>query len=154
LTITINDIEKLPIERLPDLLVVYKEDIQNYKKHLETKGKPIGEANRENASWLAFYDERRIELRVIIKYIEMDIARVRGKLYKSFTEGYHVDLGERAKEKYIDQEEEYLKRKRALIQIEEMYEKYQSIVSAFMQRGYDLRNLTQLKVAAIDNVEI
>jgi len=154
LTNLFKKLEGIPVERIPDLLHIYEEELKGYEANLKVKGKTIGEANKENASWMAYYDERRIEINSVIKFLEVEIARIRGKLYKSFTEGYPVDLGERAKERYIDNEPAFLKRKKVLLEVEELYSKYQGIVKAFEQRGYDLRNLTQLKVAAIDNVEI
>ncbi len=149
-------LEKLPLDKIYDLLEMYDAESAEYKENLRIKGKTHGEANRENASWLAYYDERRVELQSVKNYLEMEIAKIRGKLFKAYTEGHmsNVALGERAKDKYIDQEPEYLKRKRAFLEVEELLEKYKSIIRAFEQRGYDLRNLTQLKVAAVDNIEI
>ncbi len=144
----------LPPERIPDLLKIYEAEYDDFEERLRLEGKTLGVANRENASWMSYYDERRIEIRSVTKWLEIDLARVKAKLYKNLTEGYDVDLGQRDKETYIAGEQEYIVRKIALLEVQELYEKYESAVEAFRQRGYQLRNLTELKIASLDMVEI
>lgn len=137
-------------ENLPSILAPYMDDIDQAKDRLRLKGKTIGEANKEQGSWLLHYDARRKELEVLHKYMEAQVAKVRGQLFRKFTENFSIDLSDRAKDKYIDKEPEYLKVYEVMLTVEEITEAFKSIVDAFIQRGYSLKNLTELRINALD----
>jgi hypothetical protein len=139
---------------LPDILDEYQTVLDQAKGHIQLSGKEIGLANVEQASWLAYYDERRAELRTLDKWLESEVNRVRGRLFKAITEHNARDLSDRAKEKYIDTEPAYQNMYAVYLEIHETYEQFIAIVDAFKARGYALNNLTRLKVAQVDNVEL
>jgi len=153
LTTMLKKVKGIPPERIPELLKIYEEEYDGFDDKLTMEGKTIGVANRENASWLSYYDERRIEIGSVAKWLEMDLARVKAKLYKNITEGYDFNLTEAGKQTYIAGEQEYIVRRTALLEVQELYEKFESAVESFKQRGYQLRNLTELKIAQLDMVE-
>ena len=146
--------KQLQLKDIPSLLKIYEDEMDDYEEHLKIGGKPLGQANRENPGWYAYYDERRIQIRAVLKIVEKEVAKVRSKLFRSFTEGYSVDLGQQEKEKYINSEPKYLEAQGVLIEVEELYERYSSIVRSFENRGYALRNITELIVASLDNAEV
>ena len=139
---------------LPQILETYQKDIVESKEHINIKGKKLEHANRENPSWYAYYDQRRIELKTLVKYMEAQVARVRSKLFKSLTEGHSIALSDRAKDKYIDSEPAFLHMDELRMEVEELYEQYNGIVKSFEARGYSLRNITELRIAALENVEV
>lgn len=150
----IDKLQKLNTEQIIRYIHSQESELDEFEENLRLEGKTLDVANREQAAWYAFYDQRKSEMRAVMRHLETEIARIRSKLYKSFTEGYHVDLGETAKNRYIDSEPEYLSRKRAYNEAEELYERLSSAVRAFEQRGYSLRNITQARVAAIEHGEL
>lgn len=136
---------------LSKVLEPYLEALGNYEHHLEIKGKTIELANREQPQHLAYYDERRVELHTLVKFFESELARVRAKLLQGM-EQYPRDVSERMKEKYVAQEEGYLKVYEKYLAANEVYELYVSIVDAFKARGYALNNITKIRVAALEDV--
>ena len=136
---------------LSKVLEPYLEELSNYEQHLEIKGKTIELANREQPQHLAWYDERRVELSTLVKFFESEIARVRSKLLKGM-EQYPRDLTDRMREKYVDQEETYLKVYEKYLAVKEVYGLYESIVDAFRARGYALNNITKIRVASLEDV--
>lgn len=147
-------VKQLKITDIPRVLKIYEDEVGDYKDNLAIGQKPLGQANKENPTWYAYYDERRIEVRSVLKIVEAEVAKVRSRLFRKFTEGYPVDLGDREKEKYINSEDSFIEAQQVLIEVEELYEKYASIVKSFEQRGYALRNITELVVASLDNAEV
>ena len=81
-----------------------------------------------------------------MKFFEGRVTAVRGKLFRQYTESYSRELSDRAKEKYIDHDKEYTDVYSVLIEVEELYEKYVAVVDAIRNRGFALRNLTDLAV--------
>ena len=141
-------------ENLPNILEVYDRELNEAEERLKIKGKKLEVSNSENSAWLHYYDQRRVELKALVKFFQMEEDRVRGSLYKSYKENYSRALGERDINKYIDNEKEYLKVHGLLIEVEEMYELYQAIVNAFTTRNYALSNITKLRVSQLEYVEI
>ena len=137
---------------LPEILDRYELALNNFEDNLEVKGKTLEKANREQASWQSYYDQRKIELYTLVKYLEANVNRVRGKLYKIYTETYSRDLSDRSKDKYIDNEEKYLTAFQIYLEVKELYDKYDAVVDAFKSRGYALNNITKIRVAALEDV--
>ena len=141
-------------QNLPEIIDEYQTVLDQAKSNIQISGKRIDVANVEQASWLAYYDERRVELRTLDKWLEGEVARVRGRLFKSLTENNARDLSDRAKEKYIDTEVAYQNMNAVYLEVHEMYELFMSIVEAFRARGFALNNITRLKVAQVDDVQL
>lgn len=139
---------------LEKTLEPYIESLGERDEHLTIKGKTLEIANREQSSWLSFYDERRIELTTYVRFFEMEEKRIRGTLFKSYLEHYPRDLGERAIEKYIDIEQAYLEIHEKLLAVKELATLYESAVDAFKARGYALNNITRIRVASLEDVVI
>lgn len=139
---------------LPAILEEYNNALVDAEANLKLKGKTLGEANRENASHYAFYDERRIELKSLVDYMDNQVQRIRGQLFRGFTEQYNRELSDRAKEKYIDAEQPYLDIFEMYLEVKELYEQYCSVVEAFKMQGYSLRNITEARVASVENATI
>lgn len=137
--------------KLPDILAEYENEFNEALTRIKIDNKTLAVANKENPSWLLFYSARRSELYVILKYIESQVERTRGKLFKSYTESSSRDLSDRAKDKYIDQETAYLNKHELYLEIKELYDKFDSVVEAFRARGFALNNLTKLRIADLEN---
>lgn len=138
---------------LDRVLTPYLEALEDKEVHLRIEGKRLEHANREQASWLSFYDERRIELGTYVKFFELEIGRVKAKCLKAM-EQYPRELSDRMKEKYIEGEEEFLKVNEILLAVKELHSEYESIVNAFKDRGFALRNITNIRVHALEDVVI
>lgn len=106
----------------------------------------------EQAAHQFFYDERKSELYVLMKYMEREVERVRGELWRRLTENHSKDLNTKDKDQYINNEKNYLNEHEMYLEVCELYEKYKSLVEAFSSRGYALRNITNLRVASLENV--
>lgn len=145
---------KFDLKEVPRLIVKYTNELAEFENRVKIEGKPLGTANREQPAWYAFYDARRVELKSIADHIEDDMKRVRSKLYRKYKEGYNVDLSTTEIDKYINGEEAYLKRKAIWLEVKELEEKYRSAVETIVHVGYALRNITNLVIESMDNVEI
>lgn len=138
-------------QHLPAMLQEYDQYLDDASNILSLKGKTIGNALQEQGSWPAFYDERRRELNTLVKFFDMKVAACRGELLKAYTENYSRELGERAKDKYIDNEPAYHSIYQLYLEVFELAEKYTAVVDAFKLRGFALRDISLLRVNEIEN---
>lgn len=142
------------LEKLPDVINEYEQYLVGVEDIIKIQGKTIERANLENPAWQLNYDQKRIELHTILKYIEGQVSRIRGKLFRSYTESHQRELSDRAKDKYIDNEEAYLDMYEIYLEIKEIYDKYQAVCDAFQTRGYALNNIVKIRVVSLEDVTI
>ena len=136
---------------LPTILAEYDAACADAAANLQVKGKLLATALKEQSSWPVYYDERRVELKTLVKYFEMQVAKVRSEQTKRYMESYTKALSERAVDKYIDHEQDYIAMYNLLLEVSEVYEKYVSIVDCFSKRGFALRDLTIIHEHAIQD---
>ena len=141
-------------KNLPDILAEYEEGLDHVKDNLKIEGKRLEQANTEHPSWQLYYESRRADLYSILKFVEGKTAASRGKLFKKYTEKYSRELSDRQKDKYIDNEDDYLKQYEIYLEIKSVYEKYEAVCNAFKSRGYALNNITKIRVASLEDVII
>lgn len=139
-------------EMLAEVLFQYEEDLEQAPALLQIEGKTLEYSNVEQATNQALFDEKRIELATLVKFLESEVARIRGKLWRSYTENMSLDLGPKDKDQYINNEQAYLSMHRLLLEAQETYKKYEAVVEAFKSRGFALRNITNLRVASLENI--
>ncbi len=141
-------------KNLPDILEEYEKGLEEVEPRLIIKGKNLEAANAEQAGWQLYYESRRADLHALVKFFEAKTAASRGKLFKKYTETYNRTLSDRQKDKYIDNEEKYLTQLEIYLEIKEVYEKYEAVCDAFRSRGYALNNITKIRVASLESVNI
>lgn len=138
-------------EKLIDILDPYDADIAAAADRLTFKSKTITEANKEQAVWPSYYDQRRAELQTLSKYFQQQVNKTRGLLFQKYTENHSRDLSERDKQKYIDKDDEFLTINELYLEVDEYYEKFKAIVEAFRIRGYALRNLVDIQINQLND---
>ena len=136
---------------LPDILVVYEAAIDQAEKHLSIRGKTGAEALKEQTAYPAYYGQMKAEINKLLKYIDAQTQACRGRLHKQYAENYSRALSERAADKYIDNEAEYLGFHEVYLEVEEIRDKLVAICDAFSLRGFTLRDWTQLKIAQMQD---
>ena len=136
------------------MLLIYEQQLVDAVAKLEIKGKLLEVANSENSAWMHYYDQRRIELGSLVKHFILEEGKTRSILYKSYKENYNIVLSTNEINKYIDGEEDYLFIHSLLIEVEELYESYKSVVAAYTSRNYTLSNITKIRVASLEHTEI
>ena len=84
----------------------------------------------------------------------MQTNKVRGKLFRDYTENYSRVLADRAIDKYIDKEDAYLAAYGLYLEVKEIHDQYVRVVEAFRSRGFALNNITKIRVAAMEDATI
>lgn len=139
-------------EKLPKVIAEYDSALEGLEDILVIKGKGLEGANMENPTWQSYYDQKRMELNTLSDFMEMEVARVRGKLFRKYKESHSRELNEREINQYINNETAYLTKYQLALEVKEMLRKYEAAVDAFTTRGYALNNITKVRVAALEDV--
>ena len=88
------------------------------------------------------------------KFFKQENERVRSKLYRQLKENHSRELGDREINQYINSEEAYLYVASLEMEVNEVYEKYMSVVELFKQRGFIVTNITKARVAEVHDAQI
>lgn len=142
------------LQNIPSVLYEYEQALEGIEDVLRIKGKKLEQANVENAAWQHYYDQKRLELKTIVDYLEARVDQVKGRLFKSYTETSPRELSDRAKTQYINNEKAYLDMYELYLEAKEVHAKYNTAVEAFTSRGYSLNNIVKLRVASLEDVVI
>lgn len=137
-------------EKIVDIVHEYNKALEGVEDILKIQGKRLEVANMENTAWQNYYDQKRVELYTLVKYMDSQVEKVRGSLFRSYTEAYNRELSDRAKDKYINNEPKYLQMYEIFLEIKELYEKYDSVVESFKSRSFALNNITKLRVSSLE----
>lgn len=132
-----------------NIIEEYEQMLVGYEEHLQIKSKTLEVALKEQASWTAYYNERKAELKTLVNYLELQINKIRSELYVQYNENYNPALSDRAIEKYIDREPNYLNMWELQAEVKELLDKYDMVVDAFNRRGFALRDITASRIAMI-----
>jgi hypothetical protein len=135
---------------LPTELARYQEDIAAAEERLTMKGKTGTEAIQEQPGWLAYYGTRKAEAGKLLKYLDARVMSCRSTLIRNY-ENYSRALSDNMVNKYIDNEPEYLSYLELYLEVKELHESLGEIHAAFVQRGFSLRDWTQLKIVQMQN---
>ena len=133
-------------DNLPTILMGYMDDLDEAPGRLSIKGKNLEEALKEQGAWPILYANIKSELGILCKYMETEIDSIRSKSFIKYTEKHSRDLSDRAKDKYIDSEPEYLSYNELFLEVKELHEKSCAVVDAFTTRGFALRDITQIRI--------
>lgn len=139
---------------LPTLLEQYEAEIAAAPERLSLAGKTGPQALKEQCAWPVHYGMLKVEVTKLLKHIDSRIDAVRGELTRRYVETYSRDIGERVRERYIDNEESYIKARGLYLEIEEIRDKLAAICEAFDKRGFALRDWTALKVSELTDLTI
>lgn len=135
---------------VPNLIAEYEDVLSTAATILPVKGKTLDAALKEQTS-VVFFDERRAEVKTLVKFLNIQVSKVRGGLVRRINESNAKALGERMINSYIDADDTYISTHELLLEVEELYEKYTAVVEAFTKRGFALRDITAARIADVHN---
>lgn len=141
----------MTIADLPDLFESYEKAIVNISDELKVTGKTLEAALKEQASLPLYYEQRKAEIKAIVRFLESKVDEERGSLTRRYIENSSVRLTERAMNSYIDHEGSYQNINLLLIEAKQLLDTYDEISEAFSRRGFALRDVTAARINDVHN---
>lgn len=144
------------MSRIPDLgpnfanlgsvLAEYELDQSVVEMQLSVDGKTAKQAQKDQVEYPYTYERKRVELKTIVDYLKLQLDKKRAELFQRSVENYSHELSDRARTIYVEGNSEYLLIKELLLEVEEVYQLYASIVDAWVSRGFALKDHTAIIV--------
>lgn len=151
-------LRKLKKENIDDLidplLDKYADDLKSWKKDVEIGGKNLKIANVEQASYLARYDEIKVNLKSLLDYYDMKVKEVRSESIKMLTKNSSFSYTSTEKEKIVDSDPKYIKTYRIYLEVKELHNMASAIVDQFKNRAYTLHNLVKIYESSLEDITL
>lgn len=147
-------LDRKQFKNLPEVLEEYEARLKGWQVNVKIDGKNIEAANIEQASWLAYYDEMKVELRTLVDFMDMKVKEVRGILTSVIMKNSSLDTNERTRERMIDAEPDYLRIYQNYLLAKEVYNMADMVTNQFIQRAYALNNLVKIRIAGIQDMTL
>ena len=128
--------------------------IKDYKEHVSLRGKNIEVANVEQASYLAYYDEIRVDLKSLLAYYEVKVRESKAAAWKLINDNSQIDHSDREKDILINNNISYQKVNRIYLEIKEMHDTLDSICEQFRNRAFTLNNIVKIRTAALEDITL
>lgn len=142
---------KVNVDKILAIIDEYGKDLteETLTERLGIKGKQLSIALREHPGWVAYYKQRKAELKGFRDQLEAEVERIHCVFYSYYNENNSRDLGDRALGQYVKRESNYNKAVNVRIEIETLLDQYSAVCDAFESRGFQLRDITAARVAEV-----
>lgn len=142
------------MSNIPDIIDEYDQLLSTVQDDLVLKGKTLQDANREQATLYATYAKKLQEVKTLWRWLDTHVDSVKGRRWAVLKESNNIALSSTDLNHYIAADTEYVQQKNLLIIVQELMGQYEVVVKAFEQRGYQLRNLTEMCIHEVNRFEI
>lgn len=129
----------------------YEQILLDATEDIKLTGVSIQEACKFHPSLYLYYYDKYCELKAISDYTQIEVDKVQAECTIKLNEHHQIDLGSVLINKYINAEPEYIKIKQLLSEVNEIKSKFEGVIQAFISRGYNLKNITELRVKEIED---
>ena len=141
------------ISLLPDFIAHYDSELVAARKEVTIHGN----VERNMAALPGITETRFSELQEIegvLKFLEIQLRRIRSAAFKKFLEGYQRALTSRDAEKYVEGESDVVDMEALINEVSLLRNKYLGIMKGLETKNYMLGHLTKLKVAGMEDFSI
>lgn len=132
----------------------YEKKLAGWRDEVKLDNKNIEVVNVEQASWMAYYDEIKVELKIILDYFEHLLKRQKAKDMKALMESAKKSISDRMIEKLAEESKDYNDIYMIYLEIKELYMLACSVVDQFQHRGYAINNIVKIREKELQGVTL
>lgn len=137
-----------------EIVQKYEKELKGWKENLSLDNKNIEVANVEQASWLAYYDEIKVNLKTMLDYFDYLLKRQKAKDMKALIHSSKKSLTDRMVERLAEESQDYNDLFMIYLEIKELYLTADSIVNQFQQRAYAINNIVKIREKELQGITL
>jgi hypothetical protein len=138
---------------LPDFISYYEAELAVAKKEVKIFGNV-----EKNVAALPGYTEFRFaqlqEIEAVLNFLNIQLRKIKRVHFQKYLEAYNRALSSRDAEKYADGEDEVIQYEILINDVGLLRNKYLGILKALEQKSFSLSNITRLRTAGLENIEL
>ena len=141
------------ISALPDFIQYYEGELKNAKYEVSVHGNI-----EKNLASLPGITEHRFnqlqEIEAVLNLLNIRLRKIRKEHFKKYLEGYARALTSRDAEKYVDGEDDVIDMETLINEVALLRNKWLGIMKGLETKGFQLNNITRLRVAGMEDIHI
>ena len=111
-------------------------------------------ASREMPGIVEYRFNQLQEIEAILEHLNLELRKVRSAKFRQFTEHYNRTLTSRDAEKYVDGDLDVCNMDSIVNEFALIRNKYLGLVKAIDSKQFQINNVTKLRVAGLEDVEL
>lgn len=136
------------------LIQKYEKELDGWKDNVKLDGKNIEIVNVEQSSWLAYYDEIKVNLKTILDYYSYLLKEQKAKDIRALMHSSKKSMTDRMMEKLAEESKDYRDLFLIYLEIKELYMLADSIVNQFQQRAYAINNIVKIREKDLQGITL
>jgi hypothetical protein len=141
------------ISTLPSCIDFYYRELENAKKEVKLHGN----VERASSSLPGIVEERfnqLQEIEAILEYLNIELRRIRSRVFKNYLENYNRALSSRDIEKYVDGELDVVDMEKIINEFALIRNKWLGIVKGLDTKGFQINNIIKLRTAGLEDISV
>lgn len=141
------------IANIPDFIAYYENELATAMAECKIRG-----SVEKSISQLPGITEHRFnqlqEIEAVLNFLNIQLRKIRRKWFQKYLENYNRALSSRDAEKYVDGEDEVVDYETIINEVALLRNKYLGILKGLETKGFQLNNITRLRVAGMEEISI
>lgn len=142
------------LEHIVQQLEKYEEALEDWKDRVSLDNKNIEVVNIEQSSWLAYYDEIKVQLKMMLDYMDYLLKEQKAKAMKLLYNTMQKSVSDRAIEKLAEDNKRYKNLFLIYLEVKELYTLADSIVNQLYQRAYSINNIVKIREKELEGITL
>lgn len=131
-----------------------EKSLDGWQANLSLDNKNIEVANVEQAAWLAYYDEIKVQLKMMLEYVDYLLREQKAKAMKLLYQTMQKSVTDRVVEKLAEDNSKYKNLFLIYLEVKELYMLADSIVFQLQQRAYSINNIVKIREKELEGVTL
>ena len=94
------------------------------------------------------------EIEGVLEFLNIELRKIRSKLFRKYLENYQRALGSRDVEKYVDGEADVIDMEKIINEFALLRNQWLGIVKGLDIKGFQINNIIKLRVSGLDDVSV
>lgn len=129
-------------------------ELADWKDRISLDNKNIEIVNIEQASWLAYYDEIKVQLKIMLEYMDYRLKEQKSRAMNLLYKTMQKSLTDRMVEKLAEDNKKYKDLFLIYLEVKETYLLADSIVNQFQQRAYTINNIVKIREKELQGITL
>lgn len=142
------------LENIVSQLDKYENALEGWQERVTLDNKNIEVVNIEQSSWIAYYDEIKVQLKMILDYMDYLLKEQKAKAMKILYNTMQKSVSDRAIEKLAEDNKRYKNLFLIYLEVKELYLLADSIVTQLQQRAYSINNIVKIREKELEGVTL
>lgn len=145
---------KYDLESIVNQIDKFDRELEGWKDRVSLDNKNIEVVNIEQAAWLAYYDEIKVQLKLMLDYMDYLLKQQKAKAMKLLYKTMQKSVTDRTIEKLAEDNSTYRDLFLIYLEVKELYLIADSIVTQLYQRAYSINNIVKIRASELEGVTL